>query len=89
MRQTNAGSRRLQLVHLNGRDYFVDLDRGEFRAPPDRHRNGDFARFDSSKGQLLWDQCLIATCSKCGTERVEPRHASGVKCHRCGAWVLV
>jgi len=88
MQQRND-SGRLPTVNLNGRNYFVDQELGEFRSAGDRFATADFVRFDSAQGHALWEQCLIATCSKCGTERVEPRHASGVKCHRCGAWVLI
>ena len=35
------------------------------------------------------DVWLIATCSRCGAEHREPRYASGVRCNRCGHWVLV
>jgi len=76
-------------VHLNGQDYFVDADLREFRSPGNHVKPAEWVRFDSTKGQELWEQCLIATCSRCGTERVELRHASGVKCQKCGAWVLV
>jgi len=88
MQQRND-SGRLPTVNLNGRNYFVDQELREFRSAGDRFATADFVRFDSAQGHALWEQCLIATCSKCGTERVEPRHASGVKCHRCGAWVLI
>jgi ribosomal protein S27E len=77
------------MVNLNGRNYFVDQELREFRSAGSRATAADFVRFDSAQGRAVWDQYLIATCSKCGTERVEPRHASGVKCHRCGAWVLL
>jgi len=82
-------SEKLPSVHLNGREYFVDRKLREFRSSGTPSSAADFVRFDSTKGRALWDQCLIATCSKCGTERVEPRYASGVKCQRCGAWVLI
>ena len=79
----------LPIVRLNGRDYFVDVRLREFRSPGTRLAPAEFVPFETPKGQAIWEQCLIATCSRCGTERIEPRHASGVRCHRCGGWLLV
>ena len=59
------------MVNLNGRNYFVDQELREFRSAGDRFATADFVRFDSAQGHALWDQYLIATCSKCGTERVD------------------
>lgn len=76
-------------MRLNGRDYFVDRDLREFRSAGNGVAPAKSVQFDSDEGQALWGQCLIATCSHCGTERIEPRYASGVKCQRCGGWVLL
>ena len=89
MKMVTAYPQRLPLLRLNNRDYFIDRNLREFRSLAIRSADGDSVPFDTPRGQLLWKECLIATCPQCGLERVEPRHASGVKCERCGQWVLL
>lgn len=76
------------MVNLNGRDYFVDQELRKSRSAGDHSEATNFVRFDSAEGHTLWDQCLIAKCAPWEVEKVEPRHAMGIKCRHCGQWVL-
>ena len=89
MESTTNHLQRLPVLWLNGREYFVDFNLREFRSPANRFAPAEFFPFESARGQAFWAQYLIATCSRCGVERIEPKHASGLKCQRCGEWVLL
>ena len=86
MRHEGTRTRQFPTVCVEGHDYLVDFGLREFR------RAGsllDRIDFESEKGQGMWGQLMILTCSRCGFMAVESRHMSDVRCDGCGGLLLV
>jgi len=73
-------------VYVNCCEHLVDFQRMEFRPASNPLKRIDF---DSPAGRRIWESLLILECGRCGRVVVEPRCSSGLRCERCGAWVLV
>ncbi len=84
MKQTRSDQP--SVVHLDGREYVVDLRTREFRNAGFPSRRIDS---ESPEGRGLWNQLMILRCSKFGLVAVESRHMSGVRCQGCRGWLLV
>ena len=76
----------LPTVHLKGCEHLVDFNRSEFRSASNPLKR---TPFESPAGRQAWNDLMILECGRCGLVAVEPRCSCGLRCERCGAWLLV
>lgn len=82
------GPRRLPVLYVDGRAYFVDLRLGELRAVSDQWVRIDLRSNEGRAAVAAWKAVYCPTCGQPGVIRRDDP-AEVIRCPRCGAAVVV